>query len=204
LGGAATDFLAVGFRFAGVGFAAEFVRLAAGRLAAGATAREDLDLPALPTAIFEIFFAGFALAFFGTAGFAGLDFFAFFAGATIGFAVRAFAETATGLATRAFAGFEGLAGTSSAFLRFGAVSATGADVVVLALVFAFMLGWSAFLMQLNERAACRSSTTTERLDASPSFKMQTTLAAFCFTHFARLCFFISVRIESVSPKQIAR
>lgn len=66
-----------------------------------------------------------------------------------------------------------------------------------------MLGWSAFLMQLNERAVCRSSTTTERFASSESFKMQMTLAEFCLTHFARLCFLISARIELVSPKQTA-
>jgi hypothetical protein len=107
------------------------------------------------------------------------------------------------LATRAFAGFEGLAGAISAFLRFGAVAATGVELFVLTLDFAFMLGWSAFLMQLNERAVCRSSTTSDRFALSTSLKMQTTLAACCLTHFARLCFLISARIESVSPRQTA-
>jgi len=105
------------------------------------------------------------------------------------------------LAAFAFADFAGL--TGFAFAGLGAVAVTRTDFVVLTLGFAFMLGWSAFLMQLNERAVCRSSTTTERLAPSASFKMQMTLAAFCFTHFARLCFLTSVRIESVSPKQIA-
>ena len=198
MGEATTGFLDADFRFAGAvdfGFAAGFVRLAAGRLAA--TAREDLGLPALPTAAFEIFFA---FAGFGATAFADLDFFVFFAGATTGLTALAFAgfEGLTGLA------FAGLADVLSAFLRFGAVAVTGTDFpFFLTLGFAFMLGWSAFLMQLNERAVCRSSTTTERLVSSASFKMQMTLAAFCFTHFARLCFLISVQIESVSPKQIA-
>ncbi|HET7896993.1 MAG TPA: hypothetical protein VFL47_04975, partial [Flavisolibacter sp.] len=75
---------------------------------------------------------------------------------------RTFAGLAIVLVTLAFAGFEGLTGTSSAFLRFGAVAATGAVLVVLTLDFAFMLGWSAFLMQLNKRAVCRSSTISPR------------------------------------------
>jgi hypothetical protein len=74
--------LADDFRFAGAvdrfaGFAAVLVRLAAGRLAA--TAREDLALPSFAAVVFEFFFAGFALAGFGTVIFAGLDRFAFFA-----------------------------------------------------------------------------------------------------------------------------
>jgi hypothetical protein len=203
LGEAATGFLA-DFRLAGTadrfGFAAEFVRLATGRLAA--TARVGLDLLPLAVAVFEIFCAGFALAFFGAADFAGLDFFAFFAGAAIGLAGRAFAGTATGLATGALARFEGLAAISEAFVRFGAVAEKGADVVVLTLGFGFMLGWSAFRTQLNERAVCRSSTISPRCAVSASFKIQTTLAAFCFTHLALLCFFSSAWIDAVSPRQI--
>lgn len=44
--------------------------------------------------------------------------------------------------------------------------------------------------------------TPSRADSLTSLSTQTTLAAVRLTHLARLCRFISARIESVSPMQI--
>jgi hypothetical protein len=62
-----------------------------------------------------------------------------------------------------------------------------------------MVGSNTLRMQPNVRAFTMSSRT-EILFLSPSSrKMHTTFDSFCFTHFARLCFFNSASIESVSP-----
>ena len=86
---------------------------------------------------------------------------------------------------------------------FGLGSSTGAKMSLLTLGLRLMLDSSAFRTQLNSRAAVRSSMTFDRFASFTSPRMQTTFAALCLTHFARLCFLISARIESVSPMQTA-
>jgi hypothetical protein len=65
-------------------------------------------------------------------------------------------------------------------------------------------GLLTFRMQLNERAAIRSSITCDRALLSFSRSMHTAFASFALAHFARLCFLISLTIEFASPTQIVR
>ena len=96
-----------------------------------------------------------------------------------------------------------LAATGLVREGFGRGSSTGAKTSLLTLGLRLMLDSSAFRTQLNSRAAVRSSMTFDRFASFTSPRMQTTFAALCLTHFARLCFLISARIESVSPMQTA-
>lgn len=58
-------------------------------------------------------------------------------------------------------------------------------------------------MQLKVRASVISFKTKVLFLSLSSRKMQTTFDSFCFTHFDRLCFFTSERIDPVSPMQDA-
>ena len=68
--------------------------------------------------------------------------------------------------------------------------------------FALIVGLNLPRTQLNARAETMSSSTPARADRSISFNRHTTFALFPFTHFDRLCRFISDTIDAVSPTQL--
>lgn len=66
-----------------------------------------------------------------------------------------------------------------------------------------MVGSNTLRMQQKVRALVISSSIAVLLLSLSTRRMHTTFDAFCFTHFARLCFFNSAGTESVSPMQDA-
>jgi hypothetical protein len=66
-----------------------------------------------------------------------------------------------------------------------------------------MVGSNTLRMQPKVLAFTMSSRTEALFLSLSSRRMHTTFDSFCFTHFDRLCFFISARIDPVSPIQDA-